>query len=127
MGSRSLRVCGIAVLTIPFFCNADALAQQAPRATAPFDGKYSGTMRCVGLANSRLNGLIIRQGRFTFTFKTTRGAGSVNCALQVMSDGSFENQSCDLPTRGKVVGDKLEASFKSADAICEISATRERS
>lgn len=125
--TRSLTVYGIAVLTIPFFLSSNAFAQQQPKPPLPFDGKYSGMMRCVGVANSRLNGLTIRQGRFTLTFKTTRGAGNVSCALQIAPDGSFDNQSCDLPTSGKMIGEKLEATFKSPDAICEISATRERS
>ncbi len=74
-----------------------------------------------------MNGLTVRLGRFIFNFKTTRGAGMLSCAVQIKSDGTFDNQSCDLPMSGKVTGDTLQASFKSPEAFCDFTVTREKS
>ena len=114
-------VVAIVVATVPA---SSGHAQPQPPGT--YDGKYAGAMRCVGLPNSRLNGLTIRQSRFIFNFKTNRGAGTLSCAVQIKSDGTFDNQSCDLPMSGKVTGDTLQASFKSPEALCDITATREK-
>lgn len=101
-------------------------AQQQPKPPGPYDGKYAGAMKCVGGSNARMNGLTVRQGRFTLNFKTTRGAGTLSCTVQIKSDGTFDNQSCDLPMSGKVTGDTLQASFRSPEALCDLTITREK-
>ena len=101
-----------------------AVAQQKAT-TGKFDGKYVGSMSCAGPTNARFNGLTIRQSKFSFTFTSGRGAGSISCALQIKPDGSFDNQSCSMPTTGKVVGDKIEFRFKAPEAICDVAMTRQ--
>jgi len=102
-------------------------AQQKKPSASSFDGKYGGTMNCSGGSNSRFNGLTIRQGKFTFTYRTSRGAGTLSCPLQIKPDGSFENQDCDLPTTGRVDAEKVEFSFKSPERLCDVHLTRDKS
>jgi hypothetical protein len=83
-------------------------------------------MNCSGGSNARFNGLTIRQGKFSHTHKSTRGAGSRGCALEIKPDGSFENQECDVPTKGRAVGDKIDFSFTSPQSICEVHLTRDK-
>lgn len=119
-------VAGSVAILMAIVPGSSGHAQEQPKPPGTYDGKYAGAMRCVGLTNTRLNGLTVRQGRFIFNFKTTRGAGTLSCAVQIKSDGTFDNQSCDLPMSGKVTGDTLQASFKSPDALCDFTVTREK-
>lgn len=119
-------VAGSVAILVAIVPASSGHAQQQPKPPGTYDGKYAGAMRCVGLANTRVNGLTIRQGRFVFSFRTSRGAGTLSCAVQIKSDGTFDNQSCDLPMSGKVTGDTLQASFKSPDALCDFTVTREK-
>ena len=102
-------------------------AQQQKARSNQFDGKYSGTMNCSVAGNSRFNGLTVRQGKFSHTFKTSRGAGSLSCAVAIRPDGTFDNQACDLPTAGKADGGKLDFTFKSPEKICDVHLTRDAS
>jgi len=101
-----------------------ALAQPA---AGPFDGKYEGSMRCfpVGNVTFRFGGSTIRGTTFRFNFTGTNGA-LVSCSAQIEPDGSFNNQTCDLPMKGKFSGDKLEFSFKSQTNFCDVSAVRKQ-
>lgn len=118
-GSVAILVATVAVSSVR--------AQQQTKPPGPYDGKYVGDMRCVGVTNTRVNGLTVRQGRFTFNFKTNRGAGTASCAVQINDDGTFDNQSCNLPMSGKVTGDTLQATFKSQETLCDLTVTREKS
>lgn len=119
-------VAGSVAILVAIVPASSGHAQQQPKPPGTYDGKYAGTMRCFGHSNARVNGLTVRQGRFVFSFKTTRGAGTLSCAVQIKSDGTFDNQACDLPMSGKVTGDTLQASFKSPDALCDFTVTREK-
>ena len=93
--------------------------------TGPNDGKYVGSLKCFPSgATSRLNGLTIRQSKFNFTF--TFSGSSRSCAVELQPDGTFSNENCALPMSGKVAGEQLNMKFKSPDAYCDVSATRER-
>jgi hypothetical protein len=97
-------------------------AQQTP---GPYDGRYSGTMKCAPTGTYRLNGLTIQQSKFNFTFTFDRRSQS--CPVEIHQDGTFNNQNCALPMSGKITGDKLEMKLKSQDVFCDVSATRQRS
>lgn len=121
---RGVRLAVMATATLAAF---PVSAQQQKSTASPFDGKYGGTMNCSGGSNARFGGLTIRQGKFTHTYKTSRGAGSISCSVQIKPDGSFDNQTCDLPTTGQATVDKVEFSFKSPERLCDVHLTREKS
>jgi hypothetical protein len=102
-------------------------AQQKQQRADPFDGHYSGTMNCSGGSNARFNGLTIRQSKFTHVYKSSRGSGSRSCSLEIKPDGSFENEACDIPTKGKAAGDSVEFSFKGPERLCDVHLTRDKS
>ena len=116
-------VCAVTAAVVALSVTS-SMAQQSP-AAGKFDGVYSGSMKCFPAMTARLNGLTIKQSKFTFSF--TYGATRRSCALQVNDDGSFGNQACDVPMSGKIVGDKFESHFKTQDAICDVTATRQKS
>lgn len=108
-------LCGAAMLM-----SLPATAQQP----TSFDGRYSGSMNCSGGANTHFGGLTIKGGKFNIRFKSAKGAGFHSCNLAIMPDGSFDNQTCDLPTKGKAAGDKLEMEIRSQERICDIHLAR---
>jgi hypothetical protein len=120
----SMKVLRLALIATTMLAALPGSAQQSKR--YPFDGHYGGTMNCSG-SNSRFGGLTIRQGKFSHTYKSSRGAGSRSCALQIQSDGSFDNQDCDLPTTGKASADGVEFTFKGPERICDVHLTRDKS
>lgn len=89
-----------------------------------FDGKYTGNMKCTPAGNYRFNGNTISNDQFSTTFNI--GGQAARCTLKISPDGTFSNQTCDLPTSGKIVGDKLSYSVKHQNGFCEVSAMREK-
>lgn len=113
----------LAALALMTWAASSALGQQNP-APGKFDGRYTGTVRCVPSANVRYDGSTIRGDVITYRANFMQGPMK-SCSAKINPDGSFSNSACDLPIAGKIVGDKLEFHVK-GDRMCDISATREK-
>lgn len=113
----------LAAVALGTWAASSASAQQSPP-PGKFDGKYTGTMKCVPSGNFRFNGITIRGDVVNVRFIVDGGSPKA-CSAKINPDGTFSNSSCDLPVTGKFVGDKLQYSFK-ADRFCDVSATREK-
>jgi hypothetical protein len=111
---------GIAAIA---FLMAPAMAQQPP--AGPFDGRYSGKMTCFPSRSPavQLRGLNIKGSKFTFDFRYNESHRF--CPVQIKTDGTFDNQTCDVPMSGKADGKTLTIHFKTQDAICDVTAARE--
>ncbi len=109
-----------ACITIAVFAATAATAQQR----GSFDGKYVGLMKCFPAGRYNFNGMTIRGNKFDLYF--TFGGSRRGCSVQIKADGMFDNQACDVPMTGKITGDTIEIHFKTQDAVCDVSATREK-
>ncbi len=117
------RLACLAAAALVTWASSSALSQQAP-APGKFDGKYSGTIKCVPSGSMRYNGNTIRGDVINASF-TFDGNSPRSCSAKINPDGTFSNSACSLPITGRIVGDKLEYSFK-GDRYCDITATREK-
>jgi hypothetical protein len=117
-------LCGSTVLSILLGLQP-ATAQQQSGSRGQFDGTYIAThIKCIPPdSNARWGTTTIRNSRISIDASVRTGSTG-GCAADVKADGSFRNDECRVPLKGKVTGDNLEFSFKHPDTICEVSATR---
>jgi hypothetical protein len=119
-------LCGSTVLSILLGLQP-ATAQQQSDSRGQFDGTYTDAhISCIPAnSNTRWGATTIRNSRISIG-ASSGARNAQGCAADVKADGSFRNDECRMPLKGKVTGDKLEFSFKHPDMICDVSATREK-
>jgi hypothetical protein len=98
---------------------------QTKPAKVSFDGKWVGqSIQCFpATGQNRFNGLTIKDNKFSLRF--TLGGRSQSCNVAIGPDGLFDNQSCDVPTSGKITGDRMELTYKNEDRSCKVALKRE--
>ena len=113
------------LVTCPAMLAATVAWSQAKSAKDSFDGKWVGqSPQCFPVTGqSRFNGLTIKDNKFSLRF--TVGGRSRSCNVAIGPDGSFDNQSCDVPTSGKITGDSMELTYKNEDKSCKVALKRE--
>ena len=109
----------------PVMLAATVAWSQATLSKAPFDGKWVGlSTQCFPVAGqNRFNGLTIKDSKFSMRF--TVGGRTRNCNVAIGRDGTFDNQTCDVPTSGKITGDSMELNYKNEDRACKVALKRE--
>lgn len=118
---RTIMLC-VAAATIMGADAPRAFAQQTP--AGKYDGKYTTTIKCFPTGNFRYTSITIRGDAFRVSFQLD-GDSRKTCPIKINADGTFSNQTCDAPTTGKIVGDKLEFSFN-AGRLCDITGVRDK-
>jgi len=116
------------LVACPALLAATAARPQAKSpAKASFDGKWVGlSTQCFpNTGQNRFNGLTIKDNKFSLRF--TVGGRTRNCNIAISSDGSFDNQNCDVPTTGKISGDNMELNYKNEDRMCKVALKRDQS
>ena len=98
---------------------------QAKGTKASFDGKWVGvSTQCFpNTGQARFNGLTIKDNKFSLRF--TVSGRTRNCNIAIGADGSFDNQTCEVPTSGKISGDNMELNYKNEDRMCKVALKRE--
>jgi hypothetical protein len=84
---------------------AGAMVQPSALAQAPAANPFDG--RCFPAGNYSPGALDIKGGRFVYSSQGRQGARQ-SCPIQIQPDGTFNNQKCDVPTSGRIVGDMME-------------------
>jgi hypothetical protein len=114
------RVIAILVAGLAMLAASAALTQTKVVA----DGKWvAETIQCFPqTGQNRFNGLTIKDNKFSMRF--TLGGQARTCNITIAADGSFNNQSCDVPTSGKITGDSMELNYKNDDRMCKVSLKR---
>ena len=109
----------------PAMLAATVAWSQAQPAKVSFDGKWVGeSIQCVpATGQTPFSGLTIKDNKFSLRF--TLAGRSQSCNIAIGPDGSFDNRSCDVPTSGKITGDRMELTYRSEDRSCKVALKRE--
>jgi hypothetical protein len=113
------------LIACPAILAATVAWAQAKPTKVSFDGKYTAqSIQCFpNNGQNRFNGLTIKDNKFSLRF--TLAGQTRNCSLAIGADGSFDNQSCDVPASGKVTGDSMTLNYKNDDRMCKVALKRE--
>jgi hypothetical protein len=72
--------------------------------------------------HQRLQKWVVKDNSFTLTWSADRVP--YKCIAPIGADGSFDNQTCEVPMSGKFTGDQLNLKFQTKASHCEVAATR---
>lgn len=109
----------------PVLLAATATWPQTPPADTSFDGKWVWqSIECFPkTGQSRFNALTVKDSKFSLRF--TVDGRTRRCSVVIGADGSFDNQSCDVPTSGKISGSNMALNYKNEDKLCKVALKRE--